>query len=344
MPYALEQDIDGIIEHVRPALTELRGQRLFLTGGTGFFGRWLLHTLTRASDQLKLNARVHVLTRDPENFQKLSPELAAHPSVHLERGDVRSFPFPKGNFSHIIHGATEASVTLNTENPKLMYDTIIEGTKRVLEFSESCHASKILLISSGAVYGTQPSSIIHMPEDEEAVQKPLQIPSAYAEGKREAERLWNRAGSKATRTTARCFAFVGPYLPLTTHFAIGNFIHDVVRGGPIRIKGDGTPFRSYLYVADLVEWLLTILSRGKNGRAYNVGSENGLTISELAHAVASACTPSPAIEIGKKPVPGSLPERYVPSTARAQQELGLIERTSLDTAIRSTISWYSSSL
>ncbi len=326
-------DLSHILTHTRDLWEDLRGKRIFLTGGTGFFGCWILESFVHAVDHLKLDTRITVLTRDADRFAQKMPHLAAHASVELLKGDVRTFNFPDGNFSHIIHAATDANVTLNREDPDLMLSTIVEGTARMMEFAEACDAEKCLLTSSGAVYGRQPPTITHMPEDEEAVQMPLHTPSAYAEGKRAAEQMWRG-------TIARCFAFVGPHLPLDTHYAVGNFIRDGMKGELIRVNGDGTPERSYLYASDLVIWLLTILLRGEDGRAYNVGSERNLAIHEVAEMVARCFNPPTPILIAKEPVPGTPSERYAPSTLRARTELGLRETVGLEDALDKTITWY----
>ncbi len=325
-----------MFERTRDLFAALRGGRIFLTGGTGFFGCHLLESFTHAVDALTLDTRITVLTRDPAAFAKKEPHLALHPSVELIADDVRSFALPPENFSHIIHAATEASVALNKENPKLMKETIVGGAKRVLELAQKNPDVRCLLVSSGAVYGTQPSSITHMPEDEDAVLRPLGTPSAYAEGKREAEQLWREHNAGPI---ARCFAFVGPHLPLATHFAIGNFIRDALSGGPVRVLSDGTPRRSYLYTADLAVWLWTMLMKGERGRAYNTGSEEDHAVGDVAQLVARAVTPPAEVTIAQTPA-GNPPERYVPSTARARSELKLEQYIDLNEAVRRTIEWY----
>jgi len=291
---------------------------------------------------LGLDTKALVLTRNPEAFLRKVPHLATNPAIQFHVGDVRSFKFPKGYFSHIIHAATESRTRLNEENPLLMIDTIVQGTSRIVKFTRHCRARKFLLTSSGAVYGEQPLDLTHVPEDYVGAPDTMDRRSAYGEGKRLAEYLcavYARQYGIETKI-ARGFAFVGPYLPLNAHFAIGNFIRDGLQGGPILVKGDGTSYRSYLYAADLAIWLWTILFQGEDCRPYNVGSEEDLTIAELAHEVAKVFEPPIEVQIADRPVPGKLAERYVPSTQRAFTELKLQQQISLVEATKRTVRWH----
>jgi dTDP-glucose 4,6-dehydratase len=335
----LASDLDHILDHTRDLWDELRGERIFVTGGTGFFGCWLLESFIWANERLDLKANAVVLTRSPDAFQAKAAHLAAHPGVTLMTGDMRSFRFPPGTFSHVIHAATESSAKLNDENPLLMLDTILEGTRHTLDFAKACGAKKFLLTSSGAVYGRQPPEMTHIPEEYLGAPDPTDPRSAYGEGKRAAETLCALYAKQYgfESKIARCFAFVGPYMPLDIHFAIGNFIRDGLNGGPIIIKGDGTPMRSYLYAADLAIWLWTILMRGQTCRPYNVGSDESLSIAEVAARVAEQFQPKIAVEIRGTLNPLKPLERYVPDIQRAKNELGLDVRIDLPTSIKKTI-------
>lgn len=344
MTNPLSADLDHILDHTRDLWEQVRGKRIFVTGGTGFFGCWLLESFCWANDHLDLRASATVLTRNSQAFQRKAPHLALHPAVHLHSGDVRSFGFPEGEYSHVIHAATEVSAKMSDENPLLMLDTIVEGTRHTLEFARHCGTAKFLLTSSGAVYGKQPPTVTHIPEDFIGAPDPLDPRSAYSEGKRLAEQLCALYAQQygVQSKIARCFAFVGPHLPLDIHFAIGNFIRDGLKGGPIRVKGDGTSFRSYLYAADLTIWLWTILFNGKPCRPYNVGSDESISILELAHKVVSCLRNRVEVLVMSNPVMGRQPARYVPCIDRGKLELCLRVYEGIENAIRKTISWVES--
>jgi nucleoside-diphosphate-sugar epimerase len=334
-----DDDLNHVLMHTRDLWEELRGRRLFITGGTGFFGRWILETFVYANEQLSLGASAVVLTRNPESFSLKAPYLATRNDFKLLQGDVRDFDFPDGDFSHVIHAGTTSSAPVE---PLEMFDTILQGTRRVLDFAATHGTSKFLFISSGAVYGQQPPEITHISEDYHGAPDPLNPNSAYGEGKRAAELLCtlmaNRHGFEAK--IARCFAFVGPHLPLDAHFAIGNFIRDSLQDKPIHIRGDGTPYRSYLYAADLTIWLWKILCQGESCQSYNVGSDLEISISELGKLVIETAGTEQAVIVHKQPAIGKAPACYVPSIKKARSELQLQPYIDLPTSIQKTISWY----
>jgi dTDP-glucose 4,6-dehydratase len=324
-------DLEHILEHTGEGLwQELRGASIFITGGTGFFGRWMVQSFLAANQRFQLAARMMVLSRDPQQ------------GVEFCQGDVRSFDFPKCDFSHVIHLATPTTAKLNNSQPFEMQEICVDGTRRVLELARQRGAGTFLLASSGAVYGRQPPDLLEIREDYLGGPDQLDPRSAYAEGKRMAEWMCATAALDAPYKVkiARCFTFLGPHYPLNAHFAAGNFIADALAGRPILVQGDGTPIRSYLYAADLAVWLWTILLHGENARAYNVGSEQGINIADLAHLVARIAAPGTPVEVRATPTPGKLPERYLPSTARARTELHLQERIDLSESIRRTVAWH----
>jgi nucleoside-diphosphate-sugar epimerase len=337
----LARDLDHVLAQTSGLWDDLRGARLFVTGGTGFFGCWLLETFLWANDHLNLDASVVVLTRNQSRFETRVPHLASDPAVTLHQGDVRTFEYRNGPFSHVIHAATDSASPLANRDHRLMFESIVVGTERTLEFARRTGARRFLLTSSGAVYGRQPTELTHVPEEYAGGPDPANAAHAYAEGKRAAEMLCAlHADAHLQPTIARCFAFVGPYLPLDVHFAVGNFIRDALGGGPIRVGGDGTPYRSYLYAADLAIWLWTILLRGQPVRPYNVGSETAISIADLARLIAQLFTPPLDVQIARRAIAGGAGDRYVPSTARVRDDLGVRMTVDLEDALARTMEWY----
>jgi dTDP-glucose 4,6-dehydratase len=183
----------------------------------------------------------------------------------------------------------------------------------------------------------------HIPEYYVGAPETTDLNTSYGQSKRSSEFLCAAYAKKHGFQTAiaRCFAFVGPRLPLDANYAIGNFIRDAMNGKIIQISGDGTPYRSYLYAADLAIWLWTILLRGKSCHPYNVGSENDLSIAELGQIVSEEISPESSVIVAGTPIAGQPVARYVPSTERARAELNLETWIPLREAIRRTAKFYS---
>jgi len=346
MPASLQcrlaaEDLDHVLTHTRDLWEGLRGQRLFITGGTGFVGTWLLESFLWANAHLNLGAHAVVLTRQPDKLAGTRPHLLGLADLSFCQGSIHDFSLPPGPFSHVIHAATDAYNPPAGADLVALFDRDIAGTRRLLDFAVSCGARRFLLTSSGAVYGRQPTDVSHLSEEMPFAPDTTNTDAGYGHGKRISEWLCaSYARSCGLETTiARLFAFVGPYLPLDATYAVGNFVGNGLRGGPIRVGGDGTPCRSYLYAADLAIWLWTILIRGKPARPYNVGSDQVVTIAELAANVAACFVPKPEVVIVREPKPGAPAERYVPAVARARSELNLEVWVSLPVALHKTIAF-----
>jgi UDP-glucuronate decarboxylase len=309
--------------------------RIFLTGGTGFFGKALLRHLL--ANGLAADASLVVLSRNPASFLAAYPQFAAHPKITFLKGDIQqreSLPWDHV-FTHVLHAATESTIGPSL-TPLQRYDQIVDGTRNILDLSVATGARRFLLTSSGAIYGRQPADLAAIPEDWNG-SPPLSEPStAYGQAKRAAEHLCALVGEQHGLETvvARCFAFVGPDLPLNVHFAIGNFIRDALTADAITVAGDGTPLRTYLDQTDLAHWLFILLEHGLSGQEYNVGSDEVISISALAYLVRDILAPDKPVHILGQPGPDAARNRYVPDIRKVQQSLGLNVTIPLADAIR----------
>jgi len=327
-----QQDLQQLL--LAHPLDELRDMRLLITGVTGFFGYWLLTAidlLNAAGHRLEVVS----LSRQPLRFARSHPRLATAPWLRIDAGDLRNARLPEGPFDAILHAASDTSTTAASA-PLLLFDNILTGTRRTLQLAADIGCPRVLLVSSGAVYGVAATST-PVAEHHPCVGNPLNPADAYAAGKRAMEMLaaCMHQSCGLDVVVARCFAFVGAGLPLDGHFAIGNFIRDALADRPIEVRGSGRALRSYLYAADLVVWLLTILLRGKSGEAYNVGSDQAYSICEVAGQVRDNLAPALPIHVADRQASEPRPS-YVPDITRARSTLGLDVWTPLPVAIRRT--------
>lgn len=310
--------------------------RILLTGGTGFFGKALLRHWINMTNEGQLVAEVTVLSRDPDHFAERHPLLAAHRYLRLVKGDIcdRS-SLPHGQaFTHVLHAATDSTIGPQL-TPQQRFDQIVDGTRNLLDLAVACGASRFLLTSSGGVYGSQPPDMMRIPEHCHTMPDPLDPTQSYSIGKRIAEHLCALYVQRYALpvVVARCFSFVGPDLPLDVHFAIGNFIRDALWRTSIQVNGDGSPVRSYLDQSDLAQWLWALMMRATPAQAYNVGSNQPISIADLAYMVRDLVAPSKSVHILGNASGDQRRNLYVPDIQKIQNELGVQVRIPLSESI-----------
>ena len=341
VPGILEQDLDAALGRTRDRWTDLSGARLFVTGVTGFVGTLLLESIAHARAHTGVDLRVVALVRDPHRLFTRMPWAAQSRWLDIVCGDVQTFNLDVGAIDFAIHAANTGSPREIVADPDGVARMVVDGSLRVREMSAAAGVRRILQISSGSVSGAHFTPAPPIAEDDPGIPIGEGAAECLARAKRDAEHALLAASRKSGAPAivlARGFALCGPWIPLDSAFAFGNFIGAALRHEPIRVSGDGTPVRSYLYAGDLVVWLWNLLLKGESGRAYNVGSEHAVSIRELAHRVSDLL--GGAVEIAEVPVPGAGAHWHVPSTARARNELGLEETVQLDEAIARTAKWW----
>ena len=324
-----------------PSLEKLRGARLLMTGCSGLFGLWLLDLLDLGNRELGLGITIVALTRDKSAFAERFPQFVEMPCLVLEEGDIRSFKIRSALPTHLIHAATTtAAETFRGTGPLDKFDTLVSGPANLFRQIPrgSCLRSAIFL-SSGVVYGALPSGAQYFEETQDSAPQPSDVSSGLGHAKRAAEFLCHAfaADRDFALRVARCFAFSGAGLPLDLHYALGDFVHQAASGHRVLIRGDGTAVRSYMHLGDMAIWVLCLLTEEDSSlpATVNVGSPIGMTIKEVAEAVAARFGPRREVVVmGRSDysVGNPVRSRYVPSTRRAAM-FGLEAWTSFEDSV-----------
>jgi nucleoside-diphosphate-sugar epimerase len=338
--WTIDSDMDAILIQCANVWKILDGKSIFITGGTGFIGRWLLESIYEANRKLNITINVTILTRSVEAFNAKEPHLVNCKEFSFVAGDIVDFNDDiSGDFDYMIHAATEASASLNETNPRKMFNTIVNGTQNMLDFSTKKSIGKVLFLSSGAIYGQQPWEMKYVSEGWNGSLDCCNPTNTYAEAKRAAEMACSIYAKQfgSVISIARIFSLLGPHLPIDTHFAAGNFIRDSINGKKIIVNGNGLPERSFLYPTDMVVWLLHILVE-KKGEVYNIGSDESISIGNLAKLISNTIG-SKGFEIRDENDLGWNLGRYVPAIDKIKSNLGVEKQVALNDAIYRTAVW-----
>jgi dTDP-glucose 4,6-dehydratase/UDP-glucose 4-epimerase len=334
--YDVSEEINLIFSRLSPILNSFNNKRILITGGTGFFGLWLLQILCSLVHERGFNIGIYVISRNPERFLQEHSEILFEPYITFIQGDITNFKLPNIEIDYLIHMATTAAQeTFAGEDQLNKLDLLYRGTRNTLENAVAKGVKKVLFTSSGVVYGPSDGKFL----SEEMLQAPMTIleSSALGEGKRIAEYLVAYYAKKAgyKYSIARCFSFFGPFLPLDIHYAIGNFVRDAIYTNEIIVNGSGKEFRSFLYIADAWIWLLMLLIESDN-EIYNVGSSNAITIEELAKEVRNVLCPQKNVKIlGLEHDVGNFNRSiYVPNNDKIIKKFNVHEWTNLKDGIK----------
>lgn len=321
-------------------LEKLKNKEVLITGGSGFIGIWLTQLLIYLNDKYNFNITLYLIARHTNSG--LDTIIENRKDVVFIKGDIRNIrEFPK-DVSYIVHAASSPDNRIYMSNPIDSMSIIADGTKNSMENALLLEKlEKIVHLSSGQIYGSLDSH--NITENDCGKLNSNSITAIYPEAKRYAETLTNayRSLHKLPIVQVRPFSFIGPFMSLNKPWAINSFIRDVIKTNNIRILGNGKPVRSYMYPTDMVLWILTILLHGKSGAAYNLGSDMGISLEEVAQKIKNIVGNNVSIEILNMNTSCS---EFVPNIDYVKQELGLNITVNIDDTLKQSLVWFEKNL
>jgi nucleoside-diphosphate-sugar epimerase len=317
-------------------------QHIAVTGGTGFLGSWIAETITALNDEYRLGITLDLFARNIHDWANKYPHLAGRSDIQLKSQDLRSpFEFSR-NTNFVIHAAGLPNNRVHSSDPLRVYQTTVSGINNALEAaSQLDNLKRFVNVSSCLVSGT-PDRPGPLSEAEYFPMPSGQLHAVYAEAKRAAESLAAiyRSQFRMPISTVRPFTFAGPYQELDRPWALNNFLRDVLTGSDIRIHGDGSARRSYLYGSDAAWWTLAALVNGKDGASYNIGSSTAVTHLELVKLIGNHTKAKPHAVLNTAPSKQAKQDDLYPDTSLTQKCLGVAQSCTLEQAVAKTCRWF----
>lgn len=317
----VEEDIRRILDSAGDLMRELSGSSILIAGANGFLGSYLVDTIVAANQRLmrKNPATVIALTRTPPEKTTSFRHLLQDPHVTFITGDITQPVTLPSRVDYVIHAASKASPKAWAAHPIETADANTVGTRHLLELARVNHAKGFLFISSAQVYGDAGAAFDLIPEDFGGTVSPLNLRAAYHEAKRFGETLCYlfHHVHHVPAKIARPFSVYGPRLSLNDGKIVPEFMRRGFAGEDLSVFGEGGAVHAFSYVADTIDGLLRVLLRGASGEAYNIGSNEEITVRDLAKLFAELF---PGVAVQNVPVTSvSREPRLVPDLGKIQK-------------------------
>ena len=308
------------------------GKRFVVTGAAGFIGSHMVDRLV--GQGVEVVGFDNLSTGSLENIE----HLRDRPEFELRILDICDGIDVEGPVDAVLHLASPASPVDYLAHPIETLRVGSEGTRSALELSLA-KSARFFLSSTSEVYG---DPLVHpQPETYWGNVNPIGVRSVYDEAKRFSEALafaYSRTYGLDVRV-ARIFNTYGPRMRPDDGRVVSNFINQALRGEDITIYGDGTQTRSFCFVADEVEGLLSLIDSDAVGPV-NIGNDAEINMLTLAQAVIELTGSDSALL--HKMLPEDDPKQRRPDLTRARSELGWNPQVSLRDGLLPTIDYFSS--
>jgi nucleoside-diphosphate-sugar epimerase len=354
----VSRDLDYIHESLQPELAELADQDVLITGGAGFLGHYLVQALAHWNRSVAPGQRARITVYD--NYVRGVPgwlrRLAEAAEVGLVEHDV-SQPLPPdiGNVAYVLHAASIASPSYYRRYPLETMDANVNGVRHLLELARARRSSgapvrSVLFFSTSEIYGDPTPENIPTAESYRGNVSCTGPRACYDEAKRYGETLCVTFARQygVPVKIVRPFNNYGPGLRITDGRVVADFARDILAGRDVILLSDGSPTRTFCYVADAVVGYYKVLLRGQSGQAYNVGVEAPeISVAELAGRMVSIAKSLFAYRgrvvtrvSGDADYLVDNPQRRCPLIARARADVGYDPRISLEDGLRRSLVWY----
>ncbi len=321
-----EEDLIRICDSEFIRWTEFAEKTVFITGSTGLIGSTLTEALLYANEKRKLDLKILALVRDVGKAkERFADQLEAHGgSLQFIVGNVEELPQIQDNIDYIIHGASQTSSKAFIEHPVETIRTSVIGTENILKLAYKKNVSSMVYLSSMEVYG-HPERGHKVSEDEYGTFSPFDLRNSYPLSKQLCEMMCCAYANEYNVPVkiARLTQTFGPGIHYNDNRIFAEFEHCVIEKRDIVLKTKGETERSYIYAADAVSAILTILLKGISGTAYNVADENTYcSIADMAEKAAKSGNINVRFEIEDEKENGYPDPLYMDLDTSRLKELG----------------------